>query len=348
MGQKVNPYGFRLGVTTDWKSRWFEERHYRDFVVEDWKIRDFLMTQLEAAAVSRIEVERTRDRLRVDIHTARPGIVIGRRGSEADRLKKTLEEITGLQNRIQLNIQEIKQPELDAALIAQGICDQLVRRVAFRRAMKRAIQTVQKAGAQGVRVQCSGRLGGSEMSRKESYREGRVPLHTLRADIDYGFREAKTTSGRVGVKVWIYKGDILPYKVSVDDKINREAAMAVGETSGQGRPRRLITAGGGRRRLDQPEPGTSEPEEDLEPVDGAVAAGGAEPAAAAAVAPEPADAEPAEAGDGVEETPGVPVADLIAPPAVPDALERRLAEEEEIERRSRHEHHETPHFRRED
>ncbi len=256
MGQKVNPYGFRLGVTTDWKSRWFEERHYRDFVVEDWKIRDYLMSQLEAAAVSRIEVERTRDRLRVDIHTARPGIVIGRRGAEADRLKKKLEEITGLHNRIQLNIQEIKQPELDAALIAQGICDQLARRVAFRRAMKRAIQTVQKAGAQGVRVQCSGRLGGSEMARKESYREGRVPLHTLRADIDYGFREARTTSGRVGVKVWIYKGDILPYKVSIDDKITREAAMAVGETSGQGRPHRLITAGGGRRRAGLGAPGS--------------------------------------------------------------------------------------------
>ena len=250
MGQKVNPYGFRLGITTDWKSRWFEERNYREFVVEDWKIRDYLMRQLEAAAVSRIEVERTRDRLRVDIHTARPGIVIGRRGAEADRLKKHLEELTGLQNRIQLNIQEIKQPELDAALIAQGICDQLVRRVAFRRAMKRAIQTVQKAGAQGIKVQCSGRLGGSEMSRKEQYREGRVPLHTLRADIDYGFREARTTSGRVGVKVWIYKGDILPYKVSIEDKITREAAMAVGETSGQGGPRRLITAGGGRRRAE--------------------------------------------------------------------------------------------------
>src|ERR1017187_5499383 len=146
MGQKVNPYGFRLGITTDWKSRWFEERHYRDFVVEDWRIRDYLMSQLEAAAVSRIEVERTRDRLRVDIHTARPGIVIGRRGSEADRLKKKLEEITGLRNRIQLNIQEIKQPELDAALIAQSIADQLARRVAFRRAMKRAMQTVTKAG----------------------------------------------------------------------------------------------------------------------------------------------------------------------------------------------------------
>jgi small subunit ribosomal protein S3 len=365
MGQKVNPYGFRLGVTTDWKSRWFEERHYRDFVVEDWKIRDYLMSQLEAAAVSRIEVERTRDRLRVDIHTARPGIVIGRRGAEADRLKKHLEEITGLQNRIQLNIQEIKQPELDAALIAQGICDQLVRRVAFRRAMKRAIQTVQKAGAQGVRVQCSGRLGGSEMSRKESYREGRVPLHTLRADIDYGFREAKTTSGRVGVKVWIYKGDILPYKVSIEDKITREAAMAVGETSGQGRPRRLITAGGGRRRQDQPEPGTPAADEaaleEADLVEAAAEVAVAEalieeavPEAAAPEAAAPVDSVPtAGAGEATDETTDdgevvaeAPMGDLIAPPAEPDALERQLAEDEEIERRNRHEHHETPHFRR--
>ena len=209
MGQKVNPYGFRLGVTTDWKSRWFDDRGYQDAVIEDWKIRDYLMSQLEAAAVSRIEIERTRDRLRVDVHTARPGIVIGRRGAEADRLRRQLGRITHNAN-IQLNIQEIKQPELDAALIAQGIADQLARRISFRRAMKRAIQTVQKAGGLGVRVQCSGRLGGSEMARRESYREGRVPLHTLRADIDYGFREARTTTGRVGVKVWIYKGDILP------------------------------------------------------------------------------------------------------------------------------------------
>jgi small subunit ribosomal protein S3 len=345
MGQKVNPYGFRLGVTTDWKSRWFEERHYRDFVVEDWKIRDYLMSQLEAAAVSRIEVERTRDRLRVDIHTARPGIVIGRRGAEADRLKKKLEEITGLPNRIQLNIQEIKQPELDAALIAQGICDQLVRRVAFRRAMKRAIQTVQKAGAQGVRVQCSGRLGGSEMSRKESYREGRVPLHTLRADIDYGFREARTTSGRVGVKVWIYKGDILPYRVSIEDKINREAAMAVGETSGQARPRRLITAGGGRRRVDQGEPGAVQfGEEDTDGSEAGDVEATEEAEVGAAEAYVPAgDGD----GDGDEaETPEVPVADLIAAPAEPDELERQLSEDEEIERRSR-QHHETPHFRKE-
>jgi len=325
MGQKVNPYGFRLGITTDWKSRWFNERNYREYVVEDWKIRDYLNTQLESAAVSRIEVERTGDRTRVDIHTARPGIVIGRRGAEADRLKKHLEEITGQANRVSLNIQEIKQPELDAALIAQGICDQLVRRVAFRRAMKRAIQTVQKAGALGVKVQCSGRLGGSEMSRKESYREGRVPLHTLRADIDYGMREAKTSTGRIGVKVWIYKGDILPYKVSVEEKISREAAMAVGDAAGTTGPAaassspRLVTAGGGRRRV----------------------------GAAAQPAPADADADTAEAEVVDAPALGTDPADLVAPPTVPDELEARLSTEEEIERRTAQEHHEAPHFRKE-
>jgi small subunit ribosomal protein S3 len=356
MGQKVNPYGFRLGVTTDWKSRWFEERNYREFVIEDWKIRDYLNGQLETAAVSRIEVERTRDRLRVDIHTARPGIVIGRRGSEADRLKKKLEEITGMQNRIQLNIQEIKQPELDAALIAQGICDQLVRRVAFRRAMKRAIQTVQKAGALGIKVQCSGRLGGAEMSRKEQYREGRVPLHTLRADIDYGFREARTATGRVGVKVWIYKGDILPYKVSVEDKITREAAMAVGETSGQvaggvagvgaapAGPKRLVTAGGGRRKAEMPEPGAVPAEEAVEAVE----------VVELTEAGEVADGVVVEVVEVVE-APGAPEAEeteivlteLVATPDENDELEKRLAAEEEIERRAVHEHHEAPHFKKE-
>jgi small subunit ribosomal protein S3 len=327
MGQKVHPYGYRLGVTTDWKSRWFEERNYQEYVVEDWKIRDYLMSQLESAAVSRIEIERTRDRLRVDIHTARPGIVIGRRGSEADRLKKKIEEITGLRNRIQLNIQEIKQPELDAALIAQSIADQLSRRVAFRRAMKRAIQTVTKAGALGVRVQCAGRLGGSEMARREGYREGRVPLHTLRADIDYGFREARTTFGRIGVKTWIYKGDILPYKLSSEDKISREAAMAAGETSGQSVPRRLITAGGGRRRAEQGEPGS------------------------VVAVPEAAEAEPAEGsadtGEGVEEVVAAPLPGGAPAPGEADDFERLLAEEEEIERRTQIEHHETPHFRKE-
>ena len=232
MGQKVNPYGFRLGVTTDWKSRWFATRkEYSAFVVEDWKIRSHIMDRLPHAAISRIEVERTRDRLRIDIYTARPGIVIGRRGSEADQLRSDLTALTD-NPHIHINIQEIKQPEFDAALIAQGIADQLVGRVAFRRAMKRAVQNAQKAGALGIRVQCSGRLGGSEMARTEWYREGRVPLHTLRADIDYGFREAHTTYGRIGIKVWIYRGEILPYKLASAEKITREAAMAVGETSG--------------------------------------------------------------------------------------------------------------------
>ena len=244
MGQKVNPYGFRLGVTTDWKSRWFSTREYKDYLTEDWKIREYLMGALSDGAVSRIEVERTRDKLRIDVHTARPGIVIGRKGAKADELRAGLTRITGNQ-KVQLNIVEIKSAELDAALVAQGVADQLVNRIAFRRAMKRAVQNAQKNGALGIRIQCSGRLGGAEMSRTEWYREGRVPLHTLRADIDYGFREARTSSGRIGVKVWLYKGDILPYKAQTDDKITREAAMAVGETSGQSQVGRKVVSSAG-------------------------------------------------------------------------------------------------------
>ncbi len=250
MGQKINPYGFRLGITTDWKSRWFSERQYKEYLTEDWKIRRALMTKLESAAVSRIEIERTRDKVRIDIHTARPGIVIGRRGAQADELRALLTEITG-NPKVQLNIVEIKSPELDAALIAQGVADQLVNRIAFRRAMKRAVQNAQKAGALGIRVQCSGRLGGAEMSRTEWYREGRVPLHTLRADIDYGMREARTSSGRVGVKVWIYRGDIVPYKSLGDDKAIREAAMAVGDASGLGEGPRKVVSSAGRRKVDE-------------------------------------------------------------------------------------------------
>ena len=231
MGQKINPYGFRLGITTDWKSRWFSQKEYRHYLTEDWKIREYLTTQLADAAVSRIEIERTRDKLRIDIHTARPGIVIGRKGQKADELRAGLTAMTG-NNKVQLNITEIKQAELDAALVAQGVADQLLNRIAFRRAMKRAVQNAQKYGAEGIRIQCSGRLGGAEMCRTEWYREGRVPLHTLRADIDYGFREAATSAGRIGVKVWLYKGEILPYKSPNDDRIAREAAMAVGQTSG--------------------------------------------------------------------------------------------------------------------
>jgi len=211
MGQKVNPYGFRLGITTDHVSRWFSDstkagQRYADYVAEDVKIRRLLKASLDRAGVARIEIERTRDRVRVDIHTARPGIVIGRRGAEAERIRADLEKLSGKQ--IQLNILEVKNPEAEAQLVAQGIAEQLSARVAFRRAMRKGMQGAQRAGAKGVRIQVSGRLGGAEMSRSEFYREGRVPLHTLRANIDYGFYEARTTFGRIGVKVWIYKGDI--------------------------------------------------------------------------------------------------------------------------------------------
>ena len=221
MGQKINPYGFRLGVTTDWKSRWFSERQYKEYLTEDWKIRQAIMRRMESAAISRIEIERTRDKVRVDVHTARPGIVIGRRGAQADELRAMITKITG-NPKVQLNIVEIKSPELDAALIAQGVADQLANRIAFRRAMKRAVQNAQRAGALGIRVQCSGRLGGAEMSRTEWYREGRVPLHTLRADIDYGFREARTTSGRVGRQGVALQGRHPP--VQVDQPTTRSPA----------------------------------------------------------------------------------------------------------------------------
>ena len=211
MGQKVNPHGFRLGITTDHVSHWFADsnkagQRYKDFVREDVKIRQLMSTGMERAGIAKVEIERTRDRVRVDIHTARPGIVIGRRGAEADRIRGELEKLTGKQ--VQLNILEVKNPEIEAQLVAQGIAEQLTSRVAFRRAMKKAMQSATRAGAKGIRVQCSGRLGGAEMSRSEFYREGRVPLHTLRANIDFGFFEAKTTFGRIGVKVWIYKGDV--------------------------------------------------------------------------------------------------------------------------------------------
>ncbi|MBZ4511625.1 30S ribosomal protein S3, partial [Mycobacterium avium subsp. hominissuis] len=208
MGQKINPHGFRLGITTDWKSRWYADKQYADYVKEDVAIRRLLSTGLERAGIADVEIERTRDRVRVDIHTARPGIVIGRRGTEADRIRADLEKLTGKQ--VQLNILEVRNPESQAQLVAQGVAEQLSNRVAFRRAMRKAIQSaMRQPNVKGIRVQCSGRLGGAEMSRSEFYREGRVPLHTLRADIDYGLYEAKTTFGRIGVKVWIYKGDVV-------------------------------------------------------------------------------------------------------------------------------------------
>ncbi|MCP3819872.1 30S ribosomal protein S3 [Streptomyces sp. A3M-1-3] len=206
MGQKVNPHGFRLGITTDFKSRWYADKLYKDYVKEDVAIRRMMTSGMERAGISKVEIERTRDRVRVDIHTARPGIVIGRRGAEADRIRGDLEKLTGKQ--VQLNILEVKNPEMDAQLVAQAVAEQLSSRVSFRRAMRKSMQGTMKAGAKGIKIQCGGRLGGAEMSRSEFYREGRVPLHTLRANVDYGFFEAKTTFGRIGVKVWIYKGDV--------------------------------------------------------------------------------------------------------------------------------------------
>jgi small subunit ribosomal protein S3 len=228
VGQKVNPHGFRLGITTEYTSRWYADKLYKDYIKEDVEIRRMLSKGMERAGISRVDIERTRDRVRVDIHTARPGIVIGRRGAEADRIRGDLEKLTGKQ--VQLNILEVKNPEVDAQLVAQGVAEQLSSRVSFRRAMRKAMQSAMKAGAKGIRVQVSGRLGGAEMSRTEFYREGRVPLHTLRADIDYGFYEARTTFGRIGVKVWIYKGDV------TGSRTEREAAAAAARIAQRNRP----------------------------------------------------------------------------------------------------------------
>lgn len=256
MGQKVNPHGFRLGITTDHRSHWFADsnkpgQRYKDFVKEDIQIRALMSTGMDRAGISKVEIERTRDRVRVDIHTARPGIVIGRRGAEADRIRGELEKLTGKQ--VQLNILEVKNPEADAQLVAQGIAEQLTSRVAFRRAMKKAMQSAQRTGSvKGIRVACAGRLGGAEMSRTEFYREGRVPLHTLRANIDYGFFEAKTVFGRIGVKVWIYKGDVTSKELAA----RAAAAPARGRgprRDGDDRGARGPRAGGDRRRNDRPE-----------------------------------------------------------------------------------------------
>src|SRR6187397_366577 len=260
MGQKINPHGFRLGITTDHKSRWYSDKLYSNYIGEDVKIRRMLTKGLERAGISSVEIERTRDRVRVDIYTARPGIVIGRNGAEAERVRGELEKLTGKQ--VQLNILEVKNPEIDAQLVAQGVAEQLASRVQFRRAMRKAQQSAMRSGAaKGIRIQCSGRLGGAEMSRSEFYREGQVPLHTLRADIDYGFFEAKTTFGRIGVKVWIYKGDVSGSRAEREAQqaaARAQAARARGDRGGgrTARPERRPTTGarteGAPRSADAP------------------------------------------------------------------------------------------------
>jgi small subunit ribosomal protein S3 len=207
LGQKVHPIGLRLGIVKTWESRWFAEKKYAEYIHEDYSLRKFLKEKLYHAGVSRIEIERSSKRIRLRIYTARPGIVIGKKGSEIEQLKKELEK--KVSQEVFIDIQEVRKPEIDAQLVAENVAMQIVRRVAFRRAMKRGVTSAIRFGAQGVKIICSGRLGGAEMARTEWYKEGRIPLHTLRADIDYGFTEARTTYGAIGVKVFVFKGEIL-------------------------------------------------------------------------------------------------------------------------------------------
>ena len=243
MGQKVHPESMRVGYIHDWKSTWFAEKDFADYLLEDIKIREHIDNKLSHAGLSSITIKKNKGEVEVNIHTARPGIVIGKSGSEVDALRKELHKMTN--KAVKVNILEIKRPELDAKLVAQSIAEQLVNRVAFRRAMKRSLTSAMRSGAKGVKVQVSGRLGGAEMARTEGYSEGRVPLHTIRADIDYGFFEAKTTFGRIGVKVWINKGEIMP-KGFAQDLTELEAPQQASAGRGGGQGGRGGQGGGGR------------------------------------------------------------------------------------------------------
>jgi small subunit ribosomal protein S3 len=243
MGQKVHPESMRVGYIHDWKSSWFNEKQFSDYLMEDLAIRDHIEQKLGHAGLSEITIRKDANEVEVNINTARPGIVIGKGGSEVDALRRELHRLT--QKQVKVNILEIKRPELDARLVAQSVAEQLQNRVAFRRAMKRALTSAMRSGAKGVKIQVSGRLGGAEMARTEGYSDGRVPLHTLRADIDYGFYEARTTFGRIGVKVWINKGEIMPSGFQ-QDLTELEAPQAVGAGGGAGGPGGRGGPGGGR------------------------------------------------------------------------------------------------------
>jgi len=235
MGQKVNPIGLRLGVNRTWDSRWFAGRDYGELLHQDLKLRDYIMDRLSQAGVSRVVIERPAKKARITIHTARPGVVIGKKGADIEKLRQDVGRMTN--SDVALNIVEIRKPEIDAKLVAENIAQQLVRRVAFRRAMKRAVQSAMRLGAQGIRINCAGRLGGAEIARMEWYREGRVPLHTLRADIDYGEATAKTTYGTCGVKVWVYKGEIMEHDPMAQENKALEAQEG-GRSTGRREPAR--------------------------------------------------------------------------------------------------------------
>jgi small subunit ribosomal protein S3 len=231
LGQKTHPKGLRLGIVTEWNSKWFAEKEYSQFLHEDLEVQNFIKDRLMRAGISRVEIERYADRRIIYIHTARPGIVIGRRGGEVDRLKGELEDFIG--HEVRINIEEIIRPELDAQLVAESVAVQLERRIHFRKAMKKAVASAMRAGAEGIKIQCAGRIGGVEMARREQEKEGRIPLHTLRADIDYGFAESLTVSGKIGVKVWIFKGE----KLAPSEETSVQATRRVSHTE-RGRPAR--------------------------------------------------------------------------------------------------------------
>ncbi|HEV3474800.1 MAG TPA: 30S ribosomal protein S3 [Actinomycetota bacterium] len=320
MGHKVNPYGFRLGTIYQWKSRWYAGREeYKTALHEDIAIRDYIRLHLSRAGISAIDIERKGDQIQVYIRTARPGIVIGRKGAEVERVRKDLERMTA--KRVDVKVEDLNQqatetrPETDAQLLAQGVAEQLQGRVSFRRAMRRAVQTAMRAGALGVRVQCSGRLGGIEMSRREWYREGRVPLHTLRAKIDYGQAEAKTTFGRIGVKVWVYQGDEIPVEEQETVRARARALAGVRDRGATGASTgALITDVKEAAEVAEPEP---EPEKEPEPE------------------PEEPEAEPAPAGEatvsesGPEPEPAgeASVAETVPEPESPEAGPRTSAQE---------------------
>lgn len=227
MGQKVHPKGFRIGVIKDWDAKWYAEKDFQAYLHEDLKIRKYVKEKLFAAGIARVEIERAANRVKVNISTAKPGIVIGRGGAEVENLRKALEKMTG--KKVNINIVEIKKPELEAQLVAESVAAALEKRIAFRRAMKQTVSRTMRMGAEGIKIMCSGRLGGAEIARTEWYVEGKVPLHTLRADIDYAFAEADTTYGKIGIKVWIYKGEVLPTKAAVANGQEKKQAVGGGE-----------------------------------------------------------------------------------------------------------------------
>jgi small subunit ribosomal protein S3 len=310
MGQKIHPEGFRVGYIHDWKSNWFDERNFADLLLEDIAIREHIENKLSHAGLSDITIVKQRGEIAVDIHTARPGIVIGKSGAEVDALRRDLHKITG--KPVKVNIREIKRPELDAKLVAQSIAEQLQNRVAFRRAMKRALTSAMRSGAKGVKVQVSGRLGGAEMARTEGYSDGRVPLHTLRADIDYGFVEAKTTTGRIGVKCWINKGEVMPegFRAGAEEEelAPRSFRRRGGERPGGQRGGQRGGSGGGQRGGGQSRPPAQQPARPQQP---AAPKPAQSPAPAAQQAPA-APAQPPAAAPPAEQA-------APAPPAEPPA-----------------------------